>query len=366
MSTDVTVKVLRKEEDEEDEDEEIDNWRAYVPAKNILEGEKRAYVEYKNLEKVSGTGMARVYHAKRNNRQVTLKLYVTTSIESTNKFTKELKIIQTIKHENIIQLNDSWVDSKYYYLELEYCNGGDLWNWIETNGPMDELMIQHIAYSLLDCFATLHSFNYCHRDLKPENIVLIISNPQQQPQQQQQQQQQKEELKPSLKQKEENEKKENELECDFNPTEVNIRLIDFGEALKVSLDQLYFIENANDCYFAPELWKGINTGLELLLADIWAVGIILIELINGCRCFDCKDTHLLRQAVAHFQPSFSFTVSEECKNFVQLLTVADTTKRPNAKEALKHPWMCQMSSFDCDSNLALTNNKSVSNYVQKN
>ncbi|ETO00222.1 Protein kinase domain containing protein, partial [Reticulomyxa filosa] len=248
-------------------EEEAESWRNYVPEKNILEGEKRAYMEYKNLKSLGGTAMARVYRAKRDSRTVTLKLYVTTRIESTTKFTNEVKILHTISHPNIIKLYDCWADNKYYYLEMEYCSGGDLWTYLQNHGRVSETFARQVGHALLDVLSALHKMRYCHRDLKPENIVLTSKK----------------------------------------HTLPDIRLIDFGEAMQVSKDQLYVNTTSNPCYFAPELWKSMITGREFLKADVWSVGIIVFELLNGRRCFTSDLPHILRVDVAQFNPKFSQT-----------------------------------------------------------
>ncbi|ETO00892.1 hypothetical protein RFI_36548, partial [Reticulomyxa filosa] len=128
---------------------------------------------------------------------------------------------------------DCWVDAKFYYLEMEYCPGGNLESFIEhQRGGVNEKEAHRVAFTLLDVLQTLHKANYCHCAIKPDNIVLIRAN-------------------------------------DLR----NLRVIDFGHSMNVSK----FVMYPNDVrtietmrYFAPERFKAQISGEDLMKADVWA------------------------------------------------------------------------------------------------
>lgn len=63
----------------------------------------------------------------------------------------------------------------YCYLVIEYCNSGDLAEYIAENSdgePFPESEAQEIFFQICEGFAYLKQFNIIHRDLKPNNIMV--------------------------------------------------------------------------------------------------------------------------------------------------------------------------------------------------
>eukprot|EP00487_Bulimina_marginata_P003054 TRINITY_DN17159_c0_g1_i1.p1 TRINITY_DN17159_c0_g1~~TRINITY_DN17159_c0_g1_i1.p1 ORF type:complete len:109 (-),score=0.68 TRINITY_DN17159_c0_g1_i1:152-478(-) len=87
-----------------------------------------------------------------------------------------------------------------------------------------------------------HERDFVHRDLKPENIVFVNQN-------------------------------------DIS----DIRLIDFGESIHIDPQSYYDDFVGTPCYFAPERFRQ-HTGSELKKSDVWAIGVIMFEMLTGCRC----------------------------------------------------------------------------------
>lgn len=50
----------------------------------------------------------------------------------------EIKILSSLKNENIVTLYDVQKTDRNYYLIMDYCAGGDLEKFIKLNGPVDE------------------------------------------------------------------------------------------------------------------------------------------------------------------------------------------------------------------------------------
>jgi serine/threonine-protein kinase ULK/ATG1 len=53
-------------------------------------------------------------------------------------------ILSKIEHENIIKLIGKYRSKEYYNILLEYCNGGDLKNYIKENGVLPEIRARDI------------------------------------------------------------------------------------------------------------------------------------------------------------------------------------------------------------------------------
>jgi len=58
------------------------------------------------------------------------------------------------------------------YMILEYAEGGDLFNYVQTTGRFSEKLARHFFLQILNAIKYSHDKNICHRDLKLENIML--------------------------------------------------------------------------------------------------------------------------------------------------------------------------------------------------
>jgi serine/threonine protein kinase len=87
-------------------------------------------------------------------------------------FTNEVQIMKTIKHENILSLNEICEDMDYFYLITEYYTNGDLETYISTKGDFSEKEAIYLLKQIMSAFIELHSKKVIHRDIKPANIYL--------------------------------------------------------------------------------------------------------------------------------------------------------------------------------------------------
>ena len=84
----------------------------------------------------------------------------------------EIDILYKIKHKNIVSLYSAHKESKYWFLILEYCDGGDLNGYIRKHGRLEESMAIKLMCQLASGVHYLYVHNLIHRDLKPQNILL--------------------------------------------------------------------------------------------------------------------------------------------------------------------------------------------------
>ncbi|MBZ3889649.1 Serine/threonine-protein kinase ULK2 [Sciurus carolinensis] len=78
---------------------------------------------------------------------------------------KEIKILKELQHENIVALYD-----------VQYCNGGDLADYLQAKGTLSEDTIRVFLHQIAAAMRILHSKGIIHRDLKPQNILLSYAN----------------------------------------------------------------------------------------------------------------------------------------------------------------------------------------------
>ena len=218
------------------------------------------------------------------------------SINHLNDLIKEVDIISSLDHPNIIKFYETYNDNYYFHIVMELCRGKDLLSRI-NKGINDEKIIATIIMKILHSISYCHSKGISHRDLKPENI--IFESP--------------------------------DIDSD-------IKLIDFGLSKKFKSSEKLHSILGTPYYVAPEiLTKNYNEK-----CDIWSVGIITYLLIVGDVPFKGKNNNDIFNKILHQKINFNYNkwknFSKEAKNFVQLLLQKDFNKRPSAQEALNHNW----------------------------
>ncbi|KAG8904271.1 Meiosis-specific serine/threonine-protein kinase mek1 [Tulasnella sp. 403] len=87
---------------------------------------------------------------------------------------KEIDILRTLHHPNINNVTDVFYedDKQLIHIFLELCTGGDLLQFIELRGQLNDGESKFIGFQLMQALQYLHSRQISHRDLKPENVLL--------------------------------------------------------------------------------------------------------------------------------------------------------------------------------------------------
>ncbi|PHV62532.1 serine/threonine protein kinase [Cyanobacterium aponinum IPPAS B-1201] len=187
---------------------------------------------------------------------------------STKKFLREIRILLSLDHPNIIRCYgvEHYQDKRY--LVTEYCDGGTLRDLLATNNNRVNIEYKlKIIIDILEGLSHAHKEGIIHRDLKPENILLSVTS-----------------------------------------QGWKAKISDFGIAKIEVEDAIANISNMGDtgspAYMAPEQFYGkYSYG-----SDIYSVGIILYELITGVRPFSGTPSEIM---FAHLnrQPKFPKNLS---------------------------------------------------------
>ena len=213
---------------------------------------------------------------------------------------KEINILKSLDHPNIIKVYEFFKTEKYIYIINELCTGGELFEKIVAVNHFSEAVACNIMRQLLSAVAYCHENGVIHRDLKPENILI------------------------------ENSKEKNK---DF----FHIKIIDFGTCEILKKNKLTE-QIGTSFYIAPEVLR--NSYNEK--CDLWSCGVILYILLCGSPPFYGKNEKEIFSKI--LSGNFSFRhkiwnkISEEAKDLVNKLLEINPEKRLSAKEALNEKW----------------------------
>ncbi|TFK91177.1 kinase-like protein [Polyporus arcularius HHB13444] len=142
-------------------------------------------------------------------------------------------------HRSIVTIHDAFDDDDFFYIILDYCPGGDLFYHIAEDVYMDNDELLRGAFaSLIEAVQHCHEHKVAHRDLKPENVLTSEDGS-------------------------------------------KVFLADFGLATVKRMIDDHGSGTAN--YMAPECHGKLYgyQPYDTRAADIWALGVILVNMIAG-------------------------------------------------------------------------------------
>lgn len=161
---------------------------------------------------------------------------------------------------------------------------------------------------VLSCINYCHNNHIVHRDLKPENILL-------------------------------------EQNKEFD----QIKIIDFGTSLVFDDTKKLDEKLGTPYYIAPEVLAK-NYGSK---CDIWSCGVIAYIVLSGIPPFNgASDQEIMKKVKLgkfSFQDAVWGNVSDDAKDFITQLLTKDQDKRPNAEQALQHPWILKVNELQRES-----------------
>ena len=205
---------------------------------------------------------------------------------------EEIKIHQSLKHPNIIRFEDCFQDGTMVYIQLEYAENGSLFFFIDPDNGLDEKLAFKFFYQTSMAFEYIHSKGIMHRDLKPENILLTKN--------------------------------------------FDIKLCDFGWAKTFKESKEDNVICGTFEYMPPEI---VFEQPHTYKVDVWALGILLYELLHGKPPFKANSLDEIRecfrqQTELHFE---KHTSAEARSLLIQLLQI-DPEKRISLEKVFYHPF----------------------------
>lgn len=131
------------------------------------------------VESIIGEGsFARVFTVQWD--QYPGKLFVAKVIAAQNKdmeiktssYISEIEALKRLSHPNVIYFFDYFQVGNKFYIILEYCRHGSIFQQILKHGPFASQHFKIMARECLNALAICHQNDIVHLDIKPENILL--------------------------------------------------------------------------------------------------------------------------------------------------------------------------------------------------
>jgi eukaryotic-like serine/threonine-protein kinase len=210
-----------------------------IEPQTILDG------RYRVLSRVGSGGMADVYLAEDLllGRQLAVKVlhhHFAEDQEFVERFRREASSAAGLSHPNIVGIFDRGEWDGTYYIAMEYVPGRSLKTLVREHGALDPASAIDIATQILQAARFAHARAIIHRDLKPHNVIL--------------------------------------------DEEGRARVTDFGIAQAGASDMTLTGSIMGTAqYLSPEQAQGYAVSAR---SDLYAVGVILYELLTGVVPFD--------------------------------------------------------------------------------
>lgn len=205
----------------------------------------------------------------------------------------------------VIDIYSTFQDDLNLFLHFEFVKGGELWEQAKIFGLPSLSLVKYYFAQIIAALEYIHSKGIVHRDLKLENILL-------------------------------DDKK-------------NIKLVDFGTAKDMFNPEIKGSGNSakgkmvyenfvgTPHFMAPECIR--NKGSDYK-SDIWSLGCLLFQMVNGFPPFVGGSEYLIFQKSINEDPVFPEGVfTQETKDIILWILKRDPGERPSLNEIKNHPYL---------------------------
>lgn len=188
---------------------------------------------------------------------------------------------------------------------MEYCNGGELFDYIVRHTRLSEKQACKFYLELISGIEYIHQSGVCHRDLKPENLLL-----------------------------------------DYDLT---LKIVDFG--LSNMYEQGATLKTAcgSPCYAAPEMIAGKR--YHGLRTDIWSSGVVFYAMVCGYLPFEDPKTSNLYKKIMGAEYTLPKFLSGQCKDMIRRILNTDPDTRFSVADIRNHTWSLQVKDRNRDMGL---------------
>lgn len=226
---------------------------------------------------------------------VAIKVLNKSEIRSKNltvKVKREIEILSSFHHPNIVRLYDVIESSTSILIVMEFLPGGELYNLIEQC-KLTEDQAKVYFLQVLDGLEYIHKQGFAHRDIKPENLLIDQNG--------------------------------------------KLKIGDFGLSNYLRSGEFLKTQCGSPNYAAPELISGAKyCGSEV---DVWSLGVVLYALMARELPFDHTSMPALFSLIKSGQYKAQHHFSDSLNDLVQRMLTVNPISRINIAQIKNHPWL---------------------------
>ncbi|KAK1617330.1 hypothetical protein QYE76_022847 [Lolium multiflorum] len=244
-------------------------------------------------------GVARLMRNRETKELVAMK-YIPRGHKIDENVAREIINHRSLRHPNIIRFKEVLLTPTHLAIVMEYAAGGELFDRICTAGRFSEDEARYFFQQLICGVSYCHFMQICHRDLKLENTLL-----------------------------------------DGNPAP-RLKICDFGYSKSSLLHSKPKSTVGTPAYIAPEVLS--RREYDGKMADVWSCGVTLyVMLVGGYPFEDPDDPKDFRKTIGRIV-SIQYNIpeyvhiSQDCRQLLSKIFVANPAKRITIREIRNHPW----------------------------
>ncbi|KRX11080.1 Protein kinase-like domain [Pseudocohnilembus persalinus] len=210
---------------------------------------------------------------------------------------REINILTSICSPYIVDMKEIFRTENHIYMFLRYANSGDLerkLKQIPSHRFNEDVGMRYFA-QLVEGYKALHANNIIHRDIKPANV--LIDN-------------------------------DIALLSDFG----------LGKITSIQADKRQEITAIGTPYYrSPQLLTEDSKVIATNKCDVWSMGILLYEILNGKRPWNGTNIKSYYQAVINKPLMFMVELSQEVQDLIRGMLAIEEKDRLSWEQVFTHP-----------------------------
>ncbi|KAF4674659.1 Serine/threonine-protein kinase ulk2 [Perkinsus chesapeaki] len=257
---------------------------------------------------------------------VAVKVINRGTVQETSQLRQEVSALRKLRHENIVRFIDLRKSQGHFYLVLEYCEGGDLAQFMQARGgKLQPSLARQFFAQICAGLSSLHlqPSPLIHRDIKPQNVLLSYGR---------------------------------STSTGTSPTSsvsgasdpmsddmYVLKLADFGFARSLRPTDMAATVCGSPMYMAPEILRHERYDYR---ADLWSIACILYEMLHGYPPYPGAQSTIELLKRIENAIKYGSACSTSCLDLLKRVLVKDPERRMEADLFYKHPYVIHQNEDD--------------------
>jgi len=262
------------------------------------------FFQYEFIKKIKSGGFGNIFLAREisTNEEYAIKELNVQYFSNENLYniSRESMILKEMSHTNIIKFHRFFTYDQKFYIVMDYARGGELSSLLTQKKRLSEESAKVIFRQIYNAVCYIHSKSIIHRDLKPNNILFL------------------------------------------DEEKTHIIIIDFGISGCSNGNQKESIKAGTELYLPPEVLLGKEFSSNTKL-DMWALGIILYQMVEGFHPFvekgSNKDSSIISNIIKkRLEFNKKIRISDSLKKLLEGLLEKNYRFRIDTGDELFQKW----------------------------